>query len=130
MLEESKLLVAEGIEAARTRRQLRAEALFNDALTLDPENEEAWLWLARVTVKVDGRRAYLQQVLRLNPANEEARQALHAIDHPLGEAGLRRLINRARARQKSAPWSAISAVQMSWPMPSPWASRVTANFDR
>ncbi len=101
MLEESKKLVAEGIEAARAHRQLQAEALFNDALVLDPDNAEAWLWLSRVALKPEERRAALEKALALIPAYEEARQALQAsLHHPQGEAGLRKLIAQAQATQE------------------------------
>lgn len=115
MLEESRKLVAEGIAAARAKRQLQAEALLQDALVLDPENEEALLWLARVAVRSDDRRAALEKLAALNPANEEARQALHAMSHhPQGVAGLRRQIAQARDVQKRgsreqalAAWRAV-----------------------
>ncbi|GAB4436892.1 MAG: hypothetical protein Kow00120_04050 [Anaerolineae bacterium] len=115
MLHESRKLTAEGIEAAKNRRQLQAEALLSDALVLDPENEEALLWLSRVAVRPEDRRASLEKLVALNPANEAARVALHATQrHPQGEAGLRALIARAESataggarRGALAAWKAV-----------------------
>ena len=74
MLQESKRLLTEGIEAAEAERNPQAEDLLADALALYPENAEAWMWRARVAATAEGRRACLQRAYKLNPANEAARR--------------------------------------------------------
>lgn len=111
MLQESRRLLAESIEAQQNHRQLEAEALVIDALTLDPENVEAWLRRAQVSARTEDRRMCLATVLRLAPGNEEARAALRAMEYPGGEAKLRRIIETGRARQEAGE---NRKAMMSW----------------
>lgn len=83
----------EGMEQARARVRARAAELvemaladakagdrvgsrahFSTALNLDPENDRAWLGLARSVENTDLKREYVAEAVRLNPENEEARE--------------------------------------------------------
>lgn len=66
----------DGIEAARRGDKLTARRLLQQVLQQDRSNETALMWMASVVDTVPEKRAYLEQVLRLNPGNERARQAL------------------------------------------------------
>ncbi|MFN8379737.1 MAG: hypothetical protein U0452_13810 [Anaerolineae bacterium] len=66
----------EGIEAARRGDKLTARRLLQQVLQQDRTNETALLWMASVVDTVPEKRAYLEQVLRVNPNNDRARQAL------------------------------------------------------
>lgn len=68
--------LSEGIEAARRGDKLTARRLLQQALQQDRANETALIWMASVVDTVPEKRAYLEQVLRVNPNNERARQAL------------------------------------------------------
>ena len=66
----------DGIEAARRGDKLTARRLLQQALQQDRTNETALIWMASVVDTVPEKRSYLEQVLRVNPNNERARQAL------------------------------------------------------
>jgi len=69
-----------GIEAARAGDQETARRLLQQVLTADPNNEVAWMWMASVAKSVAERRACLERVLRINPNNTRAREALRRLE--------------------------------------------------
>jgi hypothetical protein len=69
----------EGIEAARRGDKLAARRLLQQVLQQDRGNETALMWMASVVDTLPERRAYLEQVLRINPANDRAREALERL---------------------------------------------------
>jgi len=68
--------LSEGIEAARRGDKLTARRLLQQVLQQDRNNETALIWMASVVDTVPEKRSYLEQVLRVNPGNDRARQAL------------------------------------------------------
>ncbi len=69
----------EGIEAARRGDKLTARRLLQQVLQQDRTNETALMWMASVVDTLPERRSYLEQVLRVNPANTRAREALERL---------------------------------------------------
>ena len=65
-----------GVRAARRGDDANAQELLHQAANEEPENELAWLWLARVTPGDANRAGYLAQALALNPANKWAEHEL------------------------------------------------------
>ena len=61
-------LLKQGIAAAQHGRRERAQRLLEAALTIDPSNEDAWLWLAAMTNNHGVARAMYRRV----PANVDA----------------------------------------------------------
>ena len=57
-----------------------ARPLLVGVLKDDPKNEHAWYMLAFVYDQPDRRRYALEQVLRINPENQKARQKLQAFE--------------------------------------------------
>ncbi len=110
MLRESYKLTIEGIAAIRAHRQLEAEALFTDALTLDPDNADAWLWRARAAPLAAERESCYAHVLRINPGSEEARATLRAAQYPDGARAFDALIARARKHQQAGAHGAAFKV--------------------
>jgi Tol biopolymer transport system component len=66
----------EGIEAARRGDKTAAQRLLRQVVDDDPGNEVAWMWLASTAPTLEERRSYLERVLKLNPKNTRAREAL------------------------------------------------------
>jgi twitching motility two-component system response regulator PilG len=62
----------EGIAAANSGDRMTAYSLFQRATDSDPDNEQAWLWLASVTEHPADQIAHLRRVLELNPAQKQA----------------------------------------------------------
>ncbi len=50
--------------------------LLDDILQGDPQNEQAWLWLALITYEPIKRHRYLKRVLKINPNNKHARRGI------------------------------------------------------
>ena len=72
-MDDAQTLFREGVLALRERKDVAAaRRLISQSLKLNPENEMAWLWLARTTSDPDKRRACVERALRINPNNEQA----------------------------------------------------------
>jgi CheY-like chemotaxis protein len=76
MQDRAAAIVQIGIAAAKAGSKARARAALREAIALDPGNEQAWLWLAGVTDDPNEGIAYLERVLRLNPASHRARAGI------------------------------------------------------
>jgi CPA1 family monovalent cation:H+ antiporter len=76
-----KSLFQLAMETARSGNKEQARNLFRLLTTREPANIQAWLWLAGLTKESpDEYRAALEQVVALEPGNELAIKALHALD--------------------------------------------------
>src|SRR5579859_3033291 len=76
---ESDTILQLGIEAAREGNREEARNLFSLLTRQEPNNSQAWLWLAGVAESPDERRAALERVLALDPSNEMALKGLQAM---------------------------------------------------
>ena len=72
-------LLRQGIAAARAGQTDLARQLFARTLQLDPQNEQAWLWLSGVAQSDEERIQILEQLLKINPNNEHAIKGLQAL---------------------------------------------------
>ena len=96
-------LFREGKKAARAGDNMRAHALFRQAIEIDPYHEQIWLWLASVVESEEDKRVCFENVLELNPANPTARQQLRKL-----EAEAR------RAAAKASPPTTKPSAQPRW----------------
>ena len=71
--------LASAITAIRTGDQARARALLERAIADNPENDQAWQWLAVVAETADEQQRCLYRALSINPNNETVREALQQI---------------------------------------------------
>jgi outer membrane biosynthesis protein TonB len=76
---DSDSILQLGIEAARAGDKAEARELFRLVTREDPGNVQGWLWLAGVAEDRDEKRAALEHVLELDPANDLARKGLAAL---------------------------------------------------
>jgi tetratricopeptide (TPR) repeat protein len=74
----------QGIAAARAGKREDARALLMQVVEADERNEQAWLWLAGVVDAPEDIRTCLQNVLDLNPANQQAQQGLAWVEQRYG----------------------------------------------
>ena len=77
--ELSQKLLKQGIAATKAGQAKDARQHLVDAVELDPDNENAWLWLSGVVDSTTERQHCLEQVLRLNPDNTYARAGLASL---------------------------------------------------
>jgi len=66
----------EAVQLAQAGRRDEARAQLLQIVQSDPNNEMAWLWLASVAADQPEYQRALNEVLRINPANHQARQLL------------------------------------------------------
>jgi LSD1 subclass zinc finger protein len=69
-------LVAQGNESLKAGDKLNARQLFISAIKQNPNSEEAWYGLYNTIENAEQRIRCLQEILRINPANDKARQLL------------------------------------------------------
>jgi len=74
-------LIDKGIAAAKSNHKEEAEEWLSEAVSLDPANEYAWLWLSAVVEGPERQQECLRRVLEINPANTFARTGLSFISH-------------------------------------------------
>jgi tetratricopeptide (TPR) repeat protein len=74
----------QGIAAARAGQREQARALLMQVVEGDERNEQAWLWLAGVVDAPEDMRTCLQNVLDLNPGNQQAQHGLAWVDQRYG----------------------------------------------
>jgi len=72
-------LLQEGIEAFQAGDRGRAHELLSQVVEIDPENEQAWYYLAASESDPALRKEYLGRVLEINPGNAKAREVLDRI---------------------------------------------------
>jgi tetratricopeptide (TPR) repeat protein len=77
-------LLSQGIAAVRAGKRDEARALLMQVVEADERNEQAWLWLAGVVDAPEDIRTCLQNVLDLNPANQQAQQGLAWVEQRYG----------------------------------------------
>ncbi|HVO42558.1 MAG TPA: tetratricopeptide repeat protein, partial [Aggregatilineales bacterium] len=70
--DQARQLLQQGIAAAKAGQQTQAQQLLREAVKRDPRSEIAWLWLSSVTPDPKERLFCFQQVLNINPRNEQA----------------------------------------------------------
>jgi hypothetical protein len=72
-------LLQEGIAAFQAGDRSKARELLLEVVKIDPENEQAWYYLAASESNPTLRKQYLQTVLEINPGNAKAREVLDRI---------------------------------------------------
>jgi tetratricopeptide (TPR) repeat protein len=79
-------LLHRGIAAARAGKREEARALLMQVVEADERNEQAWFWLAGVVDAPEDIRTCLQNVLDLNPSNQQAQQGLAWVEQRYGSS--------------------------------------------
>lgn len=77
-------LLHDGREALLAGDKTRAQSLLLAAVEHDPHSEEAWMWLSGTYTTPDDMAHCLEQVLAINPHNEQAREGLRWIEQQYG----------------------------------------------
>lgn len=102
--EELNRLLNEARAAATKGDRLTARQLLEQALSIDDNNVQAWLLLARVVGTPRERRICYENVLDIDPSNAEARRALETLKpSPPSSATLNTPSARAPQRPTAAP---------------------------
>ncbi len=75
-------LLQQGISAFEKGDTETARKLFEQVLQADDQNDRALVWLSRVARTPAERKLLLEQALKANPANTDARAALEKLTEP------------------------------------------------
>ncbi len=67
------------ISSAKASNKKAARLMFEQVLKQDQNNERAMMWMAKIADSKAERREWLTRVLRVNPNNEPARNALKSM---------------------------------------------------
>lgn len=78
-MDASADLLRQGMAALRAGDRATAETLLARATQMDPNNEQAWLWLSGAASTPAEQRRCLEQVLRINPQNDAAKRGLEKL---------------------------------------------------
>ena len=79
-----------GIQAARKGEKDKAVVYLSKVVSSDPLSEEGWLWLGYVLDATEKRKYCYERVLKLNPANKEARLKLVELDEQANQEVLKK----------------------------------------
>ncbi len=82
---DSQKAISQAKEAASRKDFTAAQKMLKQVLIQQPRNIEAWLALAEVVQKPDIKAKCLEQVLKLDPGNQDARQQLFYSDQEVSE---------------------------------------------
>ncbi len=75
-------LLHAAVMALRSGDHTAARTTLDQALKLDPTNEQAWLWMSGAVETPTEQRECLEVVLKLNPANQAAQRGLQILGPP------------------------------------------------
>jgi len=89
-----------GVKAAQEGKRAEAKTLLLEVTELEPENENAWLWLASISEYPEELLVFLNNVLSVNPNNERALQWAQATNSLLSKTFVERGIGASRENQK------------------------------
>src|SRR5438270_7079901 len=84
MESQTDQLLKEGKAAAKRGDKVQARALLTQVVESDPRSEEAWMWLSGVVSDPQEQQICLENVLVINPQNQQALKGLQYISVKTG----------------------------------------------
>jgi len=97
---EGEQLLRAGVKAAQEGRRSEAKALLLRVTEVEPENENAWLWLASISEYPEELLVFLNNVLRVNPENARAIEWKKATRSLLAKTLIQRGVDASREERK------------------------------
>ena len=97
-----------GIAATRAGNRAEARQLLQEVITADPNNEQAWLWLASNLSRTEDRVRALERVLKINPNNERAQVALQRLSEKRATGTLEKVTLPPPTPPPSVPLPAVA----------------------
>jgi hypothetical protein len=79
-------LIREAIQAHRSGNNSEARNLLLQAVEVDENSEQAWLWLSAVVDTPEDQQTCLENVLTINPNNQKAQQGLRILREKMNAA--------------------------------------------
>jgi len=113
-------LLEQGISAAEASDKGWARRCFHRVLTLEGDNEDAWLWLAVLAPTPKGSKAYFKQALLLHPSSTAAREGIAWAEKRMRERGIEDTLRGSPSPEVSD--QLVSAPEKRRPLPDLRAS--------
>lgn len=82
----------------------KAIQLLADLLTQNPRDENAWLWLSRCVTEPEQKKDCFDQILKINPYNQDAIEGLKLVNNIVPHNGHPKLFNGRQSIKKKWPW--------------------------
>lgn len=76
---DSAGLIQQAKQLINANRRREARAILEEVVTVDEQNEQAWLWLSAAVETPEDQELCLENVLSINPANQKALKGLDAL---------------------------------------------------
>ena len=114
-VQQAEQLYQRGVAAAKGGQKTVAEKLLRQAVRLNPQHEQAWLWLSGVLEKPEDVAFCLRAVLGINPGNERARRGLEIVERAAPAAS--RVSTLSPVAQSAAAdgwWASWRDAQTTW----------------
>lgn len=96
-----KAILHNGIKAAQAGSRSEARHLLLRVTELEPQNENAWLWLASISEYPEELLIFLNNVLEVNPSNQRALEWMKATKSLLAKTFVQRGIDATKENQKT-----------------------------
>ena len=115
--QQAEQLYARGVAAARGGQKVAAAKLLRQAVRLNPQHEQAWLWLSGVLDDPQDVAFCLRAVLGINPGNERAQKGLAWIEQQAAqpeEAQRPASTSRLATVATDSWWSSWRSHQSTW----------------
>ena len=77
---ETKKQLSEAIALIKSGQKVQAQPILTQIVRQEPRNEIAWLWLSACLDEIDKKKFCIKKVLEINPANQQAQQALAKLE--------------------------------------------------
>ncbi len=97
---EVRTALNQGIKAAQAGNRVQARTSLLRATELEPQNENAWLWLASISEYPEELLGFLNHVLEINPENQRATEWKIATNALLSRTFVQRGIDASQENQK------------------------------
>jgi tetratricopeptide (TPR) repeat protein len=113
---QAEQLYQRGVAAARGGQKAMAEKLLRQAVKLNPQHEQAWLWLSGVLQQPEDVAFCLKAVLGINPDNERAQRGLALLEQSGQQAPVNRhtLTPLTQAVATDGWWTSWRDAQTTW----------------
>lgn len=93
------------IQLVKEGNKIEGGRILAKLVKVEPNNEQAWLWLSACVVPIEQKQYCLKQALRINPNNEDAKKQLDRLDEfqpvfntpPASETPVRRETPKAKS---------------------------------
>jgi hypothetical protein len=116
--QQAEQLYARGVAAARGGQKTIAATLLRQAVKLNPQHEQAWLWLSGVLDDPEDVAFCLRAVLGINPGNERAKKGLTWIEQQMQQAdAMKQTASKSLPLVTPPPdswWSSWRSKQSTW----------------